>query len=78
LGGESPFDFDAGRKPVARSERIAGERCVLAKKKTGGRRCRPFPISDQREEVLAEFPKDDGRRIPPFRYFWSTERVRRP
>jgi hypothetical protein len=48
---------------------FAGECCGQAKKKAGGRRCRPFPISDQREEVLAAIPKRRWEEDTAFQVF---------
>jgi hypothetical protein len=34
------------------------------KKKAGGRRCRPFPVTSQREEVLAGHPGEQREEVP--------------
>src|SRR4051812_3743502 len=39
-----------------------------AKEKAGGRRCRPFPVTDQREEVLAACPGEKREEVPPAGY----------
>jgi hypothetical protein len=39
-----------------------------AKKKAGGRRCRPFPVTSQREEVLAGHPGEQREEVPPAGY----------
>jgi hypothetical protein len=39
-----------------------------AKKKAGGRRCRPFPFTSQREEVLAGHPGEQREEVPPAGY----------
>jgi hypothetical protein len=35
-----------------------------AKEKAGGRRCRPFPVTSQREEVLAGHPGEQREEVP--------------
>ncbi|CCV11819.1 hypothetical protein MESS4_340141 [Mesorhizobium sp. STM 4661] len=43
-----------------------------AKKKAGGRRCRPFPVTSQREEVLAGHPGEQREEVPPAGYSLSS------
>jgi len=42
-----------------------------AKKKAGGRRCRPFPFTNRREEVPAGHPGRKREEVPPSRYLLS-------
>jgi hypothetical protein len=48
----------------------SGDGVILrrAKKKAGGRRCRPFPVTSQREEVLAGHPGEQREEVPPTGY----------
>lgn len=46
-----------GKKDQARTGR-------WTKKKAGGRRCRPFPVTSQREEVLAGHPAEQREEVP--------------
>jgi hypothetical protein len=39
-------------------------RFLQAKEKAGGRRCRPFPVTSQREEVLAGHPGEQREEVP--------------
>ena len=39
-----------------------------AKEKAGGRRCRPFPVTSQREEVLAGHPEERREEVSPVGY----------
>jgi hypothetical protein len=41
---------------------------LRAKKKAGGRRCRPFPVTSQREEELAGHPGEQREEVPPAGY----------
>jgi hypothetical protein len=55
LIGESGF---CGQAPVFIN------RFHQAKEKAGGRRCRPFPVTSQREEVLAGHPGEQREEVP--------------
>jgi hypothetical protein len=48
------------QSPVPR----AGTAFQQAKEKAGGRRCRPFPVTSQREEVLAGHPGEKREEVP--------------
>jgi hypothetical protein len=63
-----PFDFAAGRSTARKANDFAGE-CRGQRKRPAGGGAGLFPISDQREEVLAAIPKGRWEEDTAFQVF---------